>query len=93
MSGREKFLILTAKCNAGSSNDTGLNDSVFLTSERLLKKPRFLKNFSPRLDEKEPQKSGRNIERRDDTSSETQFHDNESEKNSQYETHTKSPQS
>lgn len=83
--------ILTAKCNTGSSNNTGLNDGVFLSSERLLKNSRFLEKFSPRFDEKEAQKSSRNIERRNNTSGETQFQYNESEKNPQYETHTKSP--
>ena len=77
----------TAEGDAGGSDNTSLNHGVLLASERLLQETGFLQKFGPCLHEEEAEKSGGDIERRNNTGGQVKLHDDESEQDAEYKAH------
>ena len=81
----------TAKSNARGSDDASLNDGVLLPGKGLFEETRLVEEFGPNLEEEETQKSGGDVEGRDDTGGEVELHHYEGEENAQNEAHHESP--
>jgi len=82
----------TTKGNARGGNHTSLDNSVLLPGKGLLQKARPFNKLCPGLDEKEPQKTSRDIEGRYDTSCKIELHNYEAEQNTQHKADHKGPQ-
>nr|GLL31877.1 uncharacterized protein LOC21412289 [Ipomoea trifida] len=81
----EKVLKSTATCDAGGSNDAGLNNGVLLPGERLHDEPHPVESGGPELDHTEREQSGGDVERRNHAGGEIELTDDEVEHQTQHE--------